>query len=458
MTWRILLFIPAIAIGIGAFWLINNAGPEPTTQSVAEQRIPVRTLEVAPAKVPVSVTGYGRVEPLRTWEGISQVDGRIIAVSPSVAVGSPVRQGELIVEVDPRDYEIARDRALANLAIAETQLAELNAQEENTGEQLVLERQIEAVIQADVDRRQALVQSGTTAIASLEQAQRDLITQQRRVLDLENALALYPVQRESAEATLASRRVDVEEAERNLANTRIIAPFDGRILEESASEGVYIRPGDQLVTLAGIEAIEVVAEVQPAAMAEALELLIPNTADIMARFSPFETDAAMRALDAAGVSATVVLSQEVEHRYDAQIVRLDGSVDTSTGTLGIVVEVRGAGLPDPATRRPPLTNGAFVAVEFGGLTPSAQARVPRSAVVETEDGAYVYVVDADTRLQRQAVTVAGRSAGDLVISSGLNPGDQLIVAPPEPAVLGTLLAPVSLSDSLAERSDASAAQ
>ncbi|APX13463.1 efflux RND transporter periplasmic adaptor subunit [Tateyamaria omphalii] len=442
MNWRILLFIPAIAVGIGAFMIINNRGPEPATSNGVRPLVPVRVAEVVLEPVEVSVTGYGRVEPVRTWEAISQVDGQIISTTEDLAVGGFVSEGQVIIEVDPRDYEIALARAEANLAIAETQLSELNAQEENTAEQLALEQQIEAVVQADVDRRAALVESGSTSIASLEQVQRDLISQQRRVLDLENALALFPVQRESAEATLASRRVDVEEAERNLSDTRIIAPFDGRILEENAAEGVYIRPGDRLLTIAGGDTVEIVAEVQPAAMSSALALLIPDAADVIERFNPFETDAAINALNAAGISATVVLSQGTDYRYPARIVRLDGSVDNTTGTIGIVAEVDGAGIPDPATRRPPLTNGAFVAVLFQGSTQEPQAVVPRSALIEEEDGAYVYVVDDDTRLARRDVTVAGRSAGDMVISSGLAAGDTLVLTPPEPAILGTFLAPV----------------
>ncbi len=451
MNWRVLLFIPAIALGTGAFLVINNRAPAPASNNDERLLVPVRVTEVTLKPVPVSVTGYGRVEPVRTWEGISQVDGRITETTDGLAVGGFVSEGEVILRVDPRDYEIARDRAIANLAIAEAQLAELDAQEENTAEQLELESQIEEVVQADVDRRSTLVERGSTAIASLEQAQRDLISQKRRVLDLENALALFPVQRSSAEATLASRRVDLEEAERQLANTQIIAPFNGRILEENASEGVYIRPGDRLLTIAAIEAVEVIAEIQPAAMSEALMLLLPDAADVIERFNPFEGDAAISALNAAGIEATVILSQGGEHRYPAQVVRLDGSVDNATGTLGIVVQVHNAGTPDAATRRPPLTNGNFVSVLFHGTTNEPLARVPRSTLIEEQDGAYVYVVDIDTRLARQDVTVAGRSAGDIVLSSGLENGDMLVLSPPEPAILGAFLAPVANDEEAAHQ-------
>ena len=77
MTWRILLFVPALAVGFGAYVLINRGGPEPSTGNGARPLVPVRVTEVVLDPVAVSVTGYGRVEPVRTGEGISQVDGQI---------------------------------------------------------------------------------------------------------------------------------------------------------------------------------------------------------------------------------------------------------------------------------------------------------------------------------------------------------------------------------------------
>lgn len=446
MNWRILLFIPALALGVGVFLFINNRAPDPLTSDGARPLVPVRVTTVTPEPVTVTVTGYGRVEPVRTWEAISRVDGQIIETIPDLAIGAFVDQGETILRVDPRDYEIARDRANANLAIAQAQLAELIAQEGNTAQQLALEQQIEQVAQNEVDRRASLVERGTTAQASLEQAQRDLITQQRRVLDLANQLALFPVQRESAEATVESSMVDVEQAERDLSNTVVTAPFSGRILEESASEGVYVRTGDPLVSIASIETAEVVAEIQPAAMSDALSVLIPSVDSIAHQVNLFEEDAAIQALDAAGIGATMVLSQGQDHSYAAEIVRLDGSVDSATGTLGIVVRVSGAGLPDPQTRRPPLTNGAFVSVLFQGSTAAPNVIVPRDALIDGQDGPYVYVVDSNSRLTRRSVSVIGRTGGDMVISDGLTSGDKLVLTPPEPAILGTFLAPIHEHD------------
>lgn len=71
MNWRILLFIPALALGIGAFMVINSRGPEPATSNGVRPLVPVRVADIVLEPVTVAVTGYGRVEPVRTWEGIS---------------------------------------------------------------------------------------------------------------------------------------------------------------------------------------------------------------------------------------------------------------------------------------------------------------------------------------------------------------------------------------------------
>lgn len=367
----------------------------------------------------------------------------MLEVFDELAEGVIVPAGATLLSIDPRNYEIARDRAAANLETARAQLAELDAQEENTREQIALERRIEAVTQAEFDRRERLVASGAAANATLEQAQRDLITQQRRVLDLENQLALIPVQRISAEATIRTRTVELEEAERNLANVLITAPFQARIATADAEVGEYVRVGQSLVTINGMAVADITAEVQPEDMRGVLRLLLPNIADMGPRVLS-DPNAASRALALAGITATVRNTQNGQtDTWPAETIRLDGSVDESTGTLGIVVRVENPSVADPETFRPPLANGAFVEVVFSGTVAAPLIAVPRSAVLEDDGTAYVYIVDADGRLARQDVTLGGRAGGDVIVRDGLEPGSRVLLAAPQPAILGMALDPVN---------------
>lgn len=439
MNWRIFLFIPAIILGVLVFRFLQPAEEVAALADPEDRVVPVQAILPVERPVAISVEGFGRVEPVRTWEGVSQVDGRIIEIVDELAVGTIIQTGAEILRIDPRSYEIARDRAEANLRTAEAQLAELDAQVTTINEQLVLERRIEEVIQADFDRRSQLVESGTSAASSLDQPQRDLITQQRRILDLENQLELLPVQRVSAEATVRTREVELEDAERSLANTVITAPFTGRVLEEDASQGEYVRPGDRLLTLVGLEAVEIVAEIQPSEVGAALQLLLPDIATALQNIDFNDQDAAREALRAAGFETTVRAVQGGAAVSPAEIMRIDGTADEATGTVGIVVRVAQGGLPDVASRRPPLTNGSFVAVQFDAATPDAWLSVPRGALRYEGASTFLYVADGSNQLARRTVTNDRRISGQTVVVAELEDGDRIILSPPQPAILGQSL-------------------
>ncbi len=447
MNWRALLFIPAVAAGV--FLFVIQQRDDDAVEATATEAIarPVAALNAEPAPIEVVITGFGRVEAVRTWEAVSQVDGRVLNAAEALAAGSIVEAGSTLLRVDPRSYEIARDRAAANLQTAEAQLAELDAQAESLSEQIALERRIEAVFQAERDRQRQLLDRGAIAESRLEQAERDLITQQRRVLDIQNQIDLIPVQRVSAEATRRTREVELEEAERDLSNTEIVAPFKGRVLEEDVSEGEYIRPGDRLLTLAAVDAVEITAEVQPSEVGAALSLLLPSADDGSVLLDLLDQDAARQALNTSGIEAVVILSQGGRHEYAAQIERVDGTIDESTGTIGIVVRVPNGGLPDLDLRRPPLTIGAFVSVAFRGTTGSDWRAVPRGSLQLEAEETFVYVADAADTLRRRPAERLGQVNGRAIIDATLEDGDRILVAPPEPAILGQSL---SVTESASE--------
>lgn len=445
MNWRMFLFFPALALGVVIFLWQTRTLPEPPNEALDIAPAAVRVLTMSPGIITARVSGFGRVEPQRSWEAVSQVDGRIVDVFDDLSEGVNVSEGAVLLRIDSRDYEIARDRASANLETAEAQLAELEAQESNTGEQLALERQIEEVVQAEFNRQSRLAETGATAAATLEQSQRELISQQRRVLDLENQLALYPVQRVSTQATIRTRKVELEAAERDLANVNFAAPFRGRIASTDAEVGEYIRVGATVLTLHGVEAADITAEVQPDEMRAALQLLLPDLQSMGPGVFD-DPNSANRALELAGITATVRNTRNGQRdSWPARIIRLDGSVDQTTGTLGIVVRVDHPLRPDSSSMRAPLPTGAFVEIEFAGQVPEPVLSLPRAAVMNDETGSFVYVVDDSSSLARQRVVVAGRAGGEVVIESGLEPGARVLLSAPQPAIISMPLAPVEVS-------------
>lgn len=440
LIWKRLLFVPALAVGIGAFAFLSNTADEPLAPQEAAA-IPVRTVTVAPAAVEGRAQGYGRVRAVRRWEGVSEVNGRIVTLSDAVNEGSFLAGGTVYARVDPRDYEIARDRAHAALTKARAALMELNANEDAARANLALEERVTALAEADYQRKKRLVDAGTSPQVTLDQSERDFVSQQRRVQDLQNQLALLEVQEISMEADIQSRLVELEEAERNLANTVLRVPFDGRVMTKNIEVGEYIREGTSLIEIDDTSAAEVTAEIQPSAL-----YALAQIADGVASFRPAALGDSTTVSDLVGaldIRASVIQTlggQEV--RWPAQVVRSDGSVDESTGTMGIVVRVDDPQRHKGQDRGPRLDVGTFVQVELTTPPAIGLIAIPREAVRTGEGNeTFVYLAKADDTLARRDISVTA-PVGERVVVKGLFPGDRLLLSTPQPPVLGMALRPI----------------
>ncbi|MEO0931574.1 MAG: hypothetical protein AAFY14_13150, partial [Pseudomonadota bacterium] len=138
MNLKPLLILPPLALGMaGYMWMTQPS--DSTTQPIEEARLAVRFMTVEPAPLVVSAAGFGRVEAVRTWSAVSQVDGRVTETVEDLAVGTVVDAGAVLVQVDETDYALAVRKSEANIAAAEAQLVELDRQEENSQNLLDLE-------------------------------------------------------------------------------------------------------------------------------------------------------------------------------------------------------------------------------------------------------------------------------------------------------------------------------
>lgn len=185
-----------------------------------------------------------------------------------------VKAGDVLLEIDPADYIIRRDRAKAALAAAQ---AAAKAARSNLKTTVVTAPANVDAAQAQVDAAQAtweknfadrqrmesLFESGATSRQQLDQAiaaekaSRSALEQMNAVLHSSstapNVIASAQDTSEQIEAQVRQAEVDLAQAESDLANTKIIAPMDGRITKRSVEVGNYVQPGTQLTSLVGAE-------------------------------------------------------------------------------------------------------------------------------------------------------------------------------------------------------------
>lgn len=413
---RMLLIIPPIVVGVLVLMFVSGNRTLPTKAEDNEVTRAVRTINVPQVELVPRAEGYGVVQPARIWRAVAQVSGRIIEMHPRLRDGEIIPAGTELLRIDPVDYQL-------NLAQISAELAELDVQQENNEGLLSIEQRNLELARREAQRLERLAEKGTSSRSDADSAARAVLNSRTAVQNLRNAIALLPSRREVLDARLA-------QAQRDLANTVVSAPFNLRIAALAIETDQYATVGQTLFEGDDVDRVEINAQVALSSLSHLFagrENDAPNSQQLGAGLSDF-----------AGLDATVQMDLGAQTaEWEARFVRFDDNVDSTTRTIGVVVAVdRPLDKVRPG-QRPPLSKGMFVSVILHGRTQADRIVVPRSAVREQQ----VMLVDDDDRLQFQPVETLFMQDSMVVIGAGIEPGQRLVVSDLVPAVAGMRLAP-----------------
>jgi membrane fusion protein (multidrug efflux system) len=210
------------------------------------------------------------------------VDAHSVLISPKVSgyiaevpVGDnqPVKVGQVIARIDPRDYQTALDQARANVAAAQASIDTLTQQ--IVQQQLAVEQTRQSVAsdqaallfsQQNYERYTALARTGYGTVQQAQQTQADIREKEAAlarattgVSVAEKQVAVYAAQLAQAKATLAQQRAAERQAELNLSYTTITAPVDGTVGVRTVTVGQYVQPGTQLMAVVPLHAVYITA-------------------------------------------------------------------------------------------------------------------------------------------------------------------------------------------------------
>lgn len=208
---------------------------------------------------------------------------------------------------------------------------------------------------------------------------------------------------EVAEANLMAAESQLRTAQLDLEYTDVRAPISGLASREVLSEGSLVsnEPASLLTKIVQVDPLYVEFSV-PGAEAQ---LIRNNVARDGSR--------------AAGASAKLVLEDGREHPVSAAITFVDNAVERTSGT----VLVR-AVLPNPDAQMLP---GQFVRAKLAGVSLSNVVTIPRKAVMSSAQGAFVYLVGADAKVEMRPVQIGRTMGNNVVVTDGLAPGDRYVV-------------------------------
>ena len=391
---KIALPLLTLVCAVLAVGYLRATKPEIERTGFEERARPIAAVTVEILDVQPSISAYGEVVAQRDVELRALVAGPVVAVGENFVNGGTVRAGDLLVEIDPFEYRAAVTEAEAALAEARAQLAESRAELGAEESGLAEDRTQLALAERELARREALLAKGTAAQKTVDDALVRRSERARAVSATERRAAGLRARLARQDAVIARSRVALERAERDLENTRLIAPFDGYLTGISAALGKRLGVNDRVV-----------------------RLLDQARLDIRIQLS--DGDYGRLVSSAAGLRGRPVevtwRAGERNFPFRAVIQRADGEVDAASGGVRVYARIEDAGA------RVPLRPGAFVEVRIPDRVYRGAARLPETALV---GGDTVYAV-VEGRLEPRPVALLARVGNDVVVSGGIADGERV---------------------------------
>ncbi len=343
---------------------------EPTASSDSATKQSAMLVEVVQAESgdyqPV-IIATGTVQPVEDVILSPLVNGQVIRRAPAFSPGGFVKEGAVLLQIDPSDYRNTLELRKSELSQAQTNF------EMEMGRQEVAEQ-------------------------DLKLAGMDSLSGQQR------SLVLRKPQLDAVKASIEAARAAVEQGQLNLSRTTIRAPFDAHILSQNVTEGSQVAPGDNLGRLVGSENYWVILNVP---VNDLQWLQFPKSEN--------EKGSVARIKNTSG--------WQKETYREGYLDRQVGALDDQTRLARVLVKV-----PDPLSRdqdnidKPELMIGAFVEAELLGTELKNVVRINRDFLRNNQT---VWVME-NGKLSIREVDIILTDAEYAYISNGLKAGEQVV--------------------------------
>ncbi len=369
IVFKVLLPLMVLIIAaVTSIWLINTA-PEAKPRPPQPMATLVETVPVVFESRNALIQAMGTVMPALEVSLKPQVNGEVVKVSSNLLPGGVFQAGDMVLKIDPTDYELVVRQLKSDLDRAASEL------EMEQGNQMIardeLELLEETISESDMD------------------------------------LALRKPQLKSVEAALAFSRAKLEKAELDLSRTTITSPFNAVVKSREMNVGARVNESTTLATLVGTDEYWI-------------EALVPTHMLKWIRIPEIHGDkgALVRIYDQAAWGDKIV--------REGRVIRLAADLEEQGRMARLLVSV-----PDPislkpeTSKKPPLLIGSYVRLEIEGVTLASVAAIGRNLI---RNGDQVWIMDAEDKLDIRTVTIAFQSRDQVMVSKGLEKGERLITS------------------------------
>ncbi len=353
---RALLLGPLLALsalaGCGDRNTYQPPPPAEVTVAKPEERKVTLYMEVTG-----TTAGFNRVDLVARVQGFLEKIG--------YKDGAEVKKGDLLFQIDKKDYEIQLQIAQATQAQQEALLAQADA---------------------DLKRKQDLVKTAAVSVAQLDESR---------------------AKRDSTQAALLQAEGQVAQAQRNLDYTTIVAPFGGTVSARLVDVGAMVGAGEPTKLAAIVQQIPIYVKFN-----------IDEQQVLTVRERMREAGVTLK--DIGPIPVGIGLQTEKGYPHSGTLDYVAPEVDATTGTL--------AGRAVFDNKDNVLTPGLFVRVRIPKQIDVPSLLIPDFALGTSQEGRYVLLVNGDQVVEQRIVTTGDLVDGGMrIITDGLTPEDHVIV-------------------------------
>jgi multidrug efflux pump subunit AcrA (membrane-fusion protein) len=415
-----------LMLGLGVAVAAHRARPKPAPQQTEDLPPMVAVEPVRLFDEMMELEVDGTVVPYREVAISSQIAGRIKRRTEKCEAGRAVEAGDLLIEIDPQDFQLTVERLETEVRQAEANMAENGVEIENNLGLIKLADQDLQLQARDVVRLKNLVREKAVSDTDLDNSLRREVAARNVLETLKNRTRILEAKNGSLKESLQLAQTRLQQAKVDLDRTRIVSPIEGVVVMEHVEEDSYVQPGADLATI------------EDTSKAEVRVMLRLDQIHWLWGYSTDTDDRTMRSYELPRVAATIEYElQGRVYSWNGTLSRYDGiGLDPRTRTVPcrVVVddprEVRivDATSESSASRPPALLRGMFVRVRLHVPAPSNLLQITRLAL---QPGNRVLRV-SDNRISVIPVNVA-RILDDRVVLRGsdspLHAEDQVVVSP-----------------------------
>lgn len=384
LLWRTIL---ALAILAGAvFWAMQWLAdrPQRPQRQARERTFPVAVLEARPGTFAPTLGANGQILARETMEVRAQIGGVVQQVAPGLVEGGQLKAGQTALVIDDFTYRNAVAQAQLGLKDAQSGLQSAKRQLELNRSALAIAKTQVDYAARDLERAQKLAKSGSVSSKTTSDMELALEQKKQAVTQQEGAVALQEAAISRQQTALERADIGLKDAQNALEHTRILVPYDARVISANVQPGKVVAPNEVVAKLYKSDALEVkfaLADTQYGPLAKAGLIGRPVAVRWQAGSTPIEAQ--------------------------GKIVRTGAEVQTGLGSVTVF-----ATLDQGQTNL--LRPGTFVDVSLQGAAHAKAYRLPETALYEQD---HVFVRTPEGRMRPVPVILYDYDGDHVIIGT-----------------------------------------